>query len=99
MVTIHDNCRNMRRDNMILKGQLRTSASRTPRRRTIVVVLLCLVGFLLFAPALLASVAPVSNKIQNPDFETGPGHFYPWFRDGTAGVIGDESCCGQHETF
>jgi hypothetical protein len=41
----------------------------------------------------------VANKISNPAFETGPGHFYPWFRDGNAQIVGDESCCGQHETF
>jgi len=55
---------------------------------------------LLFASSLLAYRSPVANMISNPAFETGPGHFSPWARAGDARlIIGDESCCGQHETF
>ena len=55
---------------------------------------------LLLVPPLLAYVPPASNMIRNPAFETGPGHFFPWSRAGdTRLIIGDESCCGQHETF
>ena len=73
---------------------------RTLNRRSVVVFALCLIGTLLLAPSLLAYVAPASQMIRNPAFETGPGHFSPWNRAGDSRlIIGDESCCGQHETF
>jgi hypothetical protein len=55
---------------------------------------------LLFASSLLAYRSPAANRISNPGFEIGPGHFSPWARAGDSRlIIGDESCCGQHETF
>jgi hypothetical protein len=78
------------------------SSALSPRvlnRRRVIILLSCLLLSLLLVPSLLASVAPASNRISNRDFELGPGHFYPWFKNGTAQIIGDESCCGQHETF
>jgi hypothetical protein len=55
---------------------------------------------LLLTSAILAYRSPAANMISNPAFEIGPGHFSPWARAGdTRLIIGDESCCGQHETF
>ena len=81
---------------MFRKTRWRALISWALRRRTVVVILLCLVGSLLLAPSSLAYRHPASNMISNPAFETGPGHFAPWSRAGdTRLIIGDESCCAQ----